>query len=76
MLIDEVLSVGDTKFKKKSYEKMKDLIMDKDRTVIIVSHNSETIRNLCTSVLWLHEGEVKMIGDPQEVMDEYEQFMQ
>ena len=69
MLIDEVLSVGDTKFKKKSYEKMKDLIMDKDRTVIIVSHNSATIRNLCTSVLWLHAGEVKMIGDPQEVMD-------
>lgn len=76
MLIDEVLSVGDTKFKKKSYQKMKDLIMDKDRTVIIVSHNSETIRNLCTSVLWLHEGEIKMLGEPQEVMDEYEKFMQ
>lgn len=75
MLIDEVLSVGDAKFKKKSYEKMKSLIMDKDRTVIIVSHSSETIRSLCTSVLWLHEGEIKMMGDPQEVMDEYEQFM-
>ncbi len=55
---------------------MKELIMDKDRTVIIVSHSSDTIRELCTSVLWLHEGEVKMLGDPQEVMDKYEEFMQ
>lgn len=76
MLIDEVLSVGDAKFKKKSYQKMKELIMDKDRTVIIVSHSSDTIRELCTSVLWLHEGEVKMLGDPQEVMNKYEEFMQ
>ena len=42
MLIDEVLSVGDSKFKKKSYNKMKQLINDKDRTVIIVSHAIET----------------------------------
>ncbi|MGI6010609.1 MAG: ABC transporter ATP-binding protein [Ruminococcus sp.] len=76
MLIDEVLSVGDAKFKKKSYRKMKDLIMDENRTVIIVSHNSDTIRNLCTSVLWLHEGEVRMMGDTNEVMDAYEEFMQ
>lgn len=75
MLIDEVLSVGDAKFKKKSYAKMKSLIMDKDRTVVIVSHNSDTIRNLCTSVLWLHEGEIKMMGDPTEVMDQYDEFM-
>ena len=75
MLIDEVLSVGDAKFKKKSYAKMKSLIMDKDRTVVIVSHNSDTIRELCTSVLWLHEGEIKMMGDPKEVMDEYDKFM-
>ncbi|MGI6007468.1 MAG: ABC transporter ATP-binding protein [Ruminococcus sp.] len=76
MLIDEVLSVGDAKFKKKSYQKMKDLIMDENRTVIIVSHNSDTIRKLCTSVLWLHEGEIKMMGDTEEVMDAYDEFMQ
>ena len=44
MLIDEVLSVGDVKFKRKSYEKMKELIQDDKRTVLIVSHSSETIR--------------------------------
>ena len=76
MLIDEVLSVGDAKFKKKSYKKMKELIMDENRTVIIVSHNPDTIRNLCTSVLWLHEGEVRMMGNTDEVMDAYDEFMQ
>ena len=76
MLIDEVLSVGDAKFKKKGYKKMKELIMDENRTVIIVSHNSDTIRNLCTSVLWLHEGEVRMMGNTDEVMDAYDEFMQ
>ncbi len=75
MLIDEVLSVGDAKFKKKSYAKMKELISDKERTVIIVSHNSDTIRKLCDSVLWMHEGKIKMQGDPQEVMQAYEEFM-
>lgn len=64
MLIDEVLSVGDAKFKKKSYNKMKELISNEDRTVLIVSHSSETLKELCTSVLWLHEGEMKMIGKP------------
>ena len=75
MLIDEVLSVGDTKFKKKSYNKMKQLISNKDRTVIIVSHVSETLQELCTNVLWLHDGEVKMIGAPEDVLPVYEEFM-
>lgn len=75
MLIDEVLSVGDAKFKKKSYNKMKELISNEDRTVLIVSHNSDTLRQLCTSVLWLHEGEMKMIGKPEEVLPAYEEFM-
>ncbi len=75
MLIDEVLSVGDAKFKKKSYEKMKSLIMNKDRTVLIVSHSSDTLRNLCDNILWLHDGEVKMLGTTQEVLPLYEKFM-
>lgn len=75
MLIDEVLSVGDAKFKKKSYDKMKQLISDSDRTVLIVSHMSETLQELCTSVLWLHDGEVRMIGKPEEVLPVYEEFM-
>ncbi|MCQ4791479.1 ABC transporter ATP-binding protein [Blautia obeum] len=76
MLIDEVLSVGDQKFKKKSYEKMKSLISNKDRTVVIVSHSIETMKQLCDTVMWMHEGQIKRIGDPDEVLDEYVAFME
>ena len=75
MLIDEVLSVGDAKFKKKSYKKMQELIMDENRTVVIVSHSTETLEKLCTSLLWLHEGEIKMRGDTKTVLDAYNEFM-
>ena len=50
MLIDEVLSVGDQKFKKKSYNKMRNLISNKDRTVVIVSHSLDTLSKLCDTV--------------------------
>ncbi|MBR2953099.1 MAG: ABC transporter ATP-binding protein [Clostridia bacterium] len=75
MLIDEVLSVGDAKFKKKSYAKMKELISNEDRTVLIVSHSSETIKNLCDNVLWIHDGEMKMYGTTAEVLPKYDEFM-
>ena len=75
MLIDEVLSVGDVKFKKKSFKKMKELIANKDRTVVIVSHSNDVIRQLCSRVLWLHDGKIQMIGRTDEVVDAYEEFM-
>lgn len=75
MLIDEVLSVGDAKFKKKSYAKMKSLIDNKNRTVIIVSHSSDTLKKLCDNILWLHDGEIKMYGTTAEVLPKYDEFM-
>jgi teichoic acid transport system ATP-binding protein len=75
MLIDEVLSVGDEKFKKKSYEKMKSLISDKNRTVVIVSHNLKTLEELCDRVMWMHDGKIKKIGEPKAVLKEYREFM-
>ena len=75
MLIDEVLSVGDIHFKEKSYNKMKELISDDKRTVVIVSHNSKTIIELCDKVIWLHDGLIKDEGDPETIMNEYEEFM-
>ena len=75
MLIDEVLSVGDAKFKKKSYAKMKELISKDDRTVLIVSHSSDTIKSLCDNVLWIHDGEMKMYGTTAEVLPKYDEFM-
>ncbi|KAB1438255.1 ABC transporter ATP-binding protein [Candidatus Galacturonibacter soehngenii] len=75
MLIDEVLSVGDAKFKKKSYAKMEELISNKERTVIIVSHSMDTLRKLCDTILWLHEGVIKQQGNTAEVLSAYEEFM-
>ena len=76
MLIDEVLSVGDAKFKKKSYKKMKQLISDKDRTVVIVSHSTPTLERLCDTILWMHEGKIMMQGPTAEVLPKYEEFME
>ena len=75
MLIDEVLSVGDEKFKKKSYEKMKSLISERNRTVVIVSHNLKTLEDLCDRVMWMHEGKIVKIGEPKPILKEYKEFM-
>ncbi len=71
MLIDEVLSVGDEKFKKKSFNKIKELISDKRRTVMIVSHSTEQLRTLCDHVIWIHDGQLVMQGEANQVLDAY-----
>lgn len=75
ILIDEVLSVGDQHFKEKSYNRMKELIMDERRTVLIVSHSSSAIRELCDEALWINDGDFVMYGNTKEVMDSYTMFM-
>ena len=75
MLVDEILSVGDEHFKKKSLNKMKALINDKDRTVLIVSHNKGTLQELCTRVMWFDAGQIRMIGEPEEVLRTYTEYM-
>lgn len=75
ILIDEVLSVGDSRFKKKSYAKMKELISSKDRTVVIVSHDKKAIADLCDKVLWINDGELVQFGEAKEVLQAYEAFM-
>ncbi|WP_243416825.1 ABC transporter ATP-binding protein [Pseudoflavonifractor capillosus] len=73
MLVDETLSVGDTRFKKKSSRKMKELIHDESKTVLIVSHSTSTLQELCQRVIWLDQGRVRMIGDTETVLDAYQQ---
>ena len=75
MLIDEVLSVGDQKFKKKSYNKMKELISKRDRTVVIVSHSMSTLEDLCDQIIWMHDGEIVMYDKPEIVLPVYTDFM-
>ena len=75
ILIDEVLSVGDMSFREKSYAKMKEIISNKDKTVMIVSHSNASILELCDDVLWIHDGLVKEYGPAAEVVENYEGFM-
>ncbi len=75
MLVDEVLSVGDERFRQKSMDKMRELILDDIRTVVIVSHDMWTLNDLCDRVLWLHDGEIKEIGEPGPVLERYAEFM-
>lgn len=75
LLIDEVLSVGDERFRKKSYDKMKELISNKEKTVIICSHNRTILEELCGRVLWMEKGKIVKIGNAKEVLDEYEEYM-
>ncbi|MDE6601445.1 MAG: ABC transporter ATP-binding protein [Lachnospiraceae bacterium] len=75
MLVDEVLSVGDEQFRLKSLNKMKELINDRKRTVIIVSHSISTLKELCNQVMWLHDGEVRKLGNTDEVLKKYSEYM-
>ena len=76
ILIDEVLSVGDVKFKEKSYNKMKELISDEKRTVVIVSHSLGTIKELCDEAIWLNDGEIVDRGKPEVIINKYKKFME
>lgn len=75
ILIDEVLSVGDAKFREKSFAKMKELILDKERTVLIVSHSESTILELCDKALWINAGQMCSYGEAKQVMQEYNHFI-
>jgi ABC-2 type transport system ATP-binding protein len=68
--VDEILSVGDIKFQEKSMSRIKQLI-DQGTTVILVSHNLDQVKSLCSRVMWLQNGYVRRIGPSEEVVDEF-----
>jgi ABC-2 type transport system ATP-binding protein len=70
LIVDEVLSVGDSNFQLKSLERIEKLISEGEAT-ILVSHDLQLIEQKATKVLWLENGNQKMIGDPQEVVNAY-----
>ena len=71
LIVDEILSVGDVDFQNKSKNRMKEL-MSGGTTVLFVSHSLEQIREMCSRVLWLDHGKVKMLGNAEEVVDAYQ----
>jgi teichoic acid transport system ATP-binding protein len=74
LLIDEALSVGDARFRKKSFNKMRELC-DQARTIVLVSHALGSIQELCDSAVWMHKGELRMQDDPETVVDAYTKFL-
>lgn len=75
MLVDEVLSVGDERFRKKSFKKMEELMMS-NRTVLIVSHATNTLEQFCDRVFWINDGKFMMIGPTLDILAEYNKSMQ
>ena len=71
LLVDEVLSVGDADFQEKSKARMHELI-NSGAAVVLVSHDMRAVRELSTRAVWLENGHVKMIGNPEEVVAAYE----
>ena len=70
LIVDEILSVGDAEFQKKSGKRMQEL-MSGGTTVLLVSHSIDQIRELCDKVIWLEHGTLKMMGNVDEVCDCY-----
>ncbi len=71
LVVDEVLAVGDAAFQKKCLGKMQDVSRTQGRTVLFVSHNMDAITRLCTKCFYLVKGELKMTGEPREVIKAY-----
>ena len=70
LIVDEVLSVGDAAFQEKSRARMLEL-MSGGTTVLLVSHNQAQIRQMCSRVVWLEQGKLKMFGEMAAVCDAY-----
>jgi len=74
LILDEVLAVGDAAFRKKSEQKMMEII-NSGVTTILVSHSLDQVRRMCNKVLWLDKGKQMAFGETKEVCDKYEQFL-
>ena len=75
LLIDEVLGVGDASFRKKSEERVKQLIADSG-TVVIVSHSMGLLSSICSRILLLENGSIHTLGNPKEVLKEYSNLLE
>lgn len=75
LILDEVLSVGDGAFRKKSEAKMREILAS-GATTILVSHSITQVRQLCSKILWLHKGrQIEFGDDVQQICDRYESFL-
>jgi lipopolysaccharide transport system ATP-binding protein len=70
LLLDEIISVGDIAFRQKSYNKVVDLA-NRGTTILIVSHDPDQIKDLCTKCLWIDKGEIMKFGSTSDVLNTY-----
>jgi ABC-type polysaccharide/polyol phosphate transport system ATPase subunit len=75
LLIDEALSVGDARFRRKCARKMRELCSE-DRTVVLVTHALGTIQELADHAIWMDHGEMRMWDDPEAVVNAYTDFLE
>ena len=76
LLIDEALSAGDARFRRKSFERMRELCQQENTTVVLVSHALGSIRELCDEAIWMHKGVLRESGDPDTVVKAYTSFLE
>ena len=74
LIVDEVLAVGDVRFRKKCMKRMEELLGG-GTTLLFVSHNIEQVKSLCTHALWLDHGDTVMAGPAEEVCNKYMEAM-
>lgn len=74
LILDEVLSVGDGAFQKKSETKMKEIIQN-GKATILVSHSIDQVRRMCNKVLWLDHGKMVAFGEAKPLLDDYSTFL-
>jgi lipopolysaccharide transport system ATP-binding protein len=75
LIVDEVLSVGDAQFQTKCMDKMHSLMTD-GRTILFVSHASDMVVQICTRAIWLNQGQMVDMDDPQIIVSKYKQWVE
>ncbi len=74
LLVDEVLSVGDMAFQEKARQRMREM-MSRARLIVMVSHELRSIQSLCQRVVWMDHGNIRMVGEPDEVIKAYTEWV-
>ena len=75
LLVDEVLAVGDSKFKQKCYNRLDEMMAGGDRTIFMVSHSERNLRRFCTRGLYVRHGEIVADGSIEDTLDAYNAYM-
>ena len=70
LLIDEILAVGDQHYQEKCFKKLHEL-KEAGKTIVIVSHSMESVKDLCDRAVWIYEGKIRLDGKVDKVIDEY-----